>query len=659
MKPKDSELTKVGFQAANLAANAAASVAHQVTQVTQQVVEAGEKVSPYKLQGKLRIAFWVMISCIAAVMGYAVFRIQVLFNEEALIQKEYNGIEHYTDQMAASMSFGVTQISIFVASGQISYLQKGLDYINTHTTPHFESLQSLTLASGINTDRRLTSIEADYSRLKYEINNLDDLETDKKRNYLVTVLLPITQRIALNCDDLADEYESKSVLQTQSLQEQIKNLYWQFGIFFVIVLVVALYWSRNALQSLIAHIHLVREYISTLQKGDLPTSMVHTRDEFNDIILDVEQLTEQLRGIKKFANEVREGNFNDEVSTFFNNGELGEALTQMRLNLRNMAEQERDRHWINQGTSLIGDTTRRYNDNISTLCDAVLERLINYIGCHQGGIFIQSENSEQLVMEACYAYGRKKFTKKTIEKGEGLIGEVARDAEILYMTDIPPHYLDLSSGLGESAPSSLVIVPLKTQDAVVGVMELASFGHLNERQLTLLDRSAAILASVIGNVITTQRTARLLVETRESAERMNAQEEELRQNTEELLATREELEKQLEITRAQLAVQAHFVDDNSCAVIITNEQGAIEILNNNAVAVFGFSRNELKGLPISRLIPQLSNLSKHAREDKLQVSFSEAQAFRKDRKSVDLLISVSKIEIGQSVQYALTVGVKA
>ncbi|TAF33506.1 MAG: GAF domain-containing protein [Cytophagales bacterium] len=647
MKPNS---PKIGLQAAQAAQQMA-------QQVSQQVVEVSEKVSPYKLQGKLRIAFWVMISCIGFSLAYAAFSIAILFKEETIIQEQYQAIEYHADQTASAMSYSMSQISIFIAIGQEIYLNRALDHAETQAKEHVMALQIATLATNTNTDPKVTSIETDYNKFRYEINNLDDVTIEQRKSFLINVLLPICHRVSSNCDELADAYQAKSRLQLLSLSEQIKSLYWQFGIFFLIVTGVALYWSRNALSSLVENIELVRNYISTLKKGNLPTQTIHTRNEFNDIILDIEQLSEQLRGIKNFANEVKNGNFEDEVSTFFNNGEIGEALTQMRVSLRNVAEQEKKRNWIAQGTALIADTSRLHNDNTNLLCEAILEQIVTYVGCQQGGIFILSEN-DTLVMTACYAYGRKKMITKELEKGEGLIGEVARDGELLYITDLPPLYLELASGLGEAVPSSLALVPIKNQNTLLGVMELASIELMDERKLILLERVGEILASVLGNVLNAQKTSRLLQETRESAERMNAQEEELRQNTEELLATREELEKQLEGTKAQLEVQAHFVEDNSCAVIITNENGIIEMLNSNSIVVFGFSKNEVKGLPVSRLIPSLQNLAKHAREDKLSVSFSTIQAFRKDRQAIELWLSVSKIELNQEIKYSLTMALR-
>jgi GAF domain-containing protein len=146
-----------------------------------------------------------------------------------------------------------------------------------------------------------------------------------------------------------------------------------------------------------------------------------------------------------------------------------------------------------------------------------------------------------LKMRSCYAYGRRKNLSKTIHLGEGLVGQAFREKDIIFLTDIPSDYIQITSGLGKALPNSLLIVPLIHNEQVVGVLELASFQIFEEFQIQFIQKLMESLASTLISVSDNDRTKMLLEESQLRTEHMRAQEEEMRQNMEELSATQEEM----------------------------------------------------------------------------------------------------------------------
>ena len=51
----------------------------------------------------------------------------------------------------------------------------------------------------------------------------------------------------------------------------------------------------------------------------------------------------------------------------------------------------------------------------------------------------------------------------------------ALEKNTLYITDVPDDYMDIESGLGDAKPKCLLIVPLKSEEKILGEIELASF----------------------------------------------------------------------------------------------------------------------------------------------------------------------------------------
>jgi GAF domain-containing protein len=119
---------------------------------------------------------------------------------------------------------------------------------------------------------------------------------------------------------------------------------------------------------------------------------------------------------------------------------------------------------------------------------------------------------------------------------------------------IPENYVIITSGLGESTPSCLLLVPLKVEDNVLGIIELASFKVLPKYRIEFVEKIAENIGNAIANLQMQTRTKILLELSQQQTEKMRAQEEEMRQNMEELEATQEEMtRKDLEM-RSMLAV---------------------------------------------------------------------------------------------------------
>lgn len=233
---------------------------------------------------------------------------------------------------------------------------------------------------------------------------------------------------------------------------------------------------------------------------------------------------------------------------------LVKNLVELRDNLqkKNEAEKTRkkeddQRHWIAEGLAKFGEILRHNNDNIETLSYEIISKLAKYINAVQGGFYIlddSEKNNLHFKLTAHFAYDRKKYNEKRIEWGEGLIGRSAFECKTLYIDEIPQNYVEITSGLGEANPSVLLIVPLKFNDEVHGVIEFANFNRFEKFQIDFIEKIAESIGSTLSNVKINMQTAKLLGDSQEQAERLSQQEEEMRQNMEELQATQEEAAKQ-------------------------------------------------------------------------------------------------------------------
>lgn len=260
------------------------------------------------------------------------------------------------------------------------------------------------------------------------------------------------------------------------------------------------------------------------------------------------ELKEQLSSISKniaFADEISKGNLSVELE-LEKGDHLGESLLKMRENLQVAYEKDQQDKFVNIGLARASEILRLESNNLDTLSNNVLTFLVKYLEANQGGLFILNTTDAAqplLELKACYAYDRKKFMEKTIEPGEGLVGQAYTEGETIYLTEVPEHYVSISSGLGESRPRCIVIIPLKINDTIFGVIEIASFVVLEKYKIDFIEKIGESIATSISNAQVNERTQRLLQESQQQAEMLRSQEEEMRQNMEELAATQEEMER--------------------------------------------------------------------------------------------------------------------
>lgn len=251
------------------------------------------------------------------------------------------------------------------------------------------------------------------------------------------------------------------------------------------------------------------------------------------------------------------------------------------------------RRWANEGLAKFADILRQNNDNLENLSTEIIINLVNYLDANQGGLFILNDEDKeniQLEMLSAFAYDRKKYLKKNILIGEGLIGTCAIEKKTLFMTDIPQNYIEITSGLGGANPGSLLIVPLKLENDVLGVLEIASFNVFEKFEIEFVEKLAESIASTLSTVRINIRTAELLERSQQQAEEMAAQEEEMRQNMEELQATQEES------SRKSAEMEGLVEALNSSSYVIEYDlNGIIQKINDNYLILLGLTKDEVVG----------------------------------------------------------------
>lgn len=291
--------------------------------------------------------------------------------------------------------------------------------------------------------------------------------------------------------------------------------------------------------------------LNRLVEGDTAGNAVAADDEMRPIIDAANQLSDNLQKASEFAAAIGDGNVNHDFKAVGERDVLGNSLLQMRQKLKSINEEDAKRNWSTAGLARFADILRR-NDDYRSLAGLIVSELVKYTRSNQGGMFIINEENTQerhLELIACYAFERKKYLQRTFDIGNGLVGQCYLEKRTIFMKKVPQNYVSITSGLGGANPSSLLLVPLKVNDEVEGVLEMASFKEYAEHEIAFVEQVAEIIASTISSARINDKTRKLLLESQQHAEELRAQEEEMRQNMEEMQATQEQMHRQAEEMR--------------------------------------------------------------------------------------------------------------
>ncbi len=404
--------------------------------------------------------------------------------------------------------------------------------------------------------------------------------------------------------------------------------------------------------------------VSSLKTGNINCEIEYnSNDKLGEISKCINSIIHNQKELAVFAENIGAGKFNYHYKLLGEHDKLGSSLTNMAERLSNVTEEERKRNWTTEGLAKFSDVLRAYNDNLEDLCIHGLHSLIKYTRANQGKIYIVTEDTERkyLKLKATYAWDRKKNIQEDIDFGEGLIGQAAMEMETIYLTDIPEDYIKITSGLGDSNPGSILILPLKSNDALCGIIEMAYFEELKPFEIEFAEKAGDAIASSISSARINEKTRLLLDESRSLAKNLQSQEEELRQNTEELRATQENLHIKLEEAKEEMRQQIIDIESEKnknisilegCVdgVITFDQEGIIEFFNKSAEAIWNVSRENVLNKNIRELIKMELKVTDsdmyweytNGQQRKVLDIRSEINIFNNNHEESAVLITISK-----------------
>ncbi|HZB13203.1 MAG TPA: GAF domain-containing protein [Chryseolinea sp.] len=275
--------------------------------------------------------------------------------------------------------------------------------------------------------------------------------------------------------------------------------------------------------------------------------------ETQKIIKAIGKVQQDIRYQTGFAEQIETGNLDAGYDLRHEQDRLGQALLSIKHNLVSIKKEDQQRDWASDGLTKFVNVLQSAK-NLKELSHEIIVNLVRTINANQGALYILTDEkeSEILEMQACYAFNRSKHVTQKIFPGEGVIGQAFLEKETVYLKDVPDNFVRITSGLGEGNPRNVLIVPLKLNETVVGIVELASFTAFNQHVISFVEKIGESIAHSVSSFRIAENTKRMLAESNVQTEEMRAQEEELRQNQEELQATQEAISRKYDALFKQI-----------------------------------------------------------------------------------------------------------
>ncbi|MFD1884702.1 hybrid sensor histidine kinase/response regulator [Paenibacillus wenxiniae] len=244
----------------------------------------------------------------------------------------------------------------------------------------------------------------------------------------------------------------------------------------------------------------------------------------------------------------------DEISN------IAEAFNQMSLTLemhnrkvRETSERLEDSNWVQTQFALTGNIYQGIN-NKQELAEKMMTRLVPLLEAAYGLLYYtaQDEQGKYFQLECSYsAYTDMPAAIASFRPGEGIIGRVASTQQVIVLNDTAEHPIRIQTGQAALTPRQIVVTPIVFDGQIIAVWELGSLQAFTARQLQLIELVCTNFGVVINNIENRMQVDRLLYDSQQLNQELQAQQEELQVQQEELQTINEQLRERSEFAESK------------------------------------------------------------------------------------------------------------
>jgi HAMP domain-containing protein/CheY-like chemotaxis protein/signal transduction histidine kinase len=282
------------------------------------------------------------------------------------------------------------------------------------------------------------------------------------------------------------------------------------------------------------------------------------KDLTGNVNLLADNLTNQVRAIAEVATAVTKGDLTRSIQVEAS-GELADLkdnINTMIDNLRLTTDRNTEQDWLKTNLARFTGMLQGQRD-LATVGRMLLSELAPLVNAQQGVIYqMESEDSGALVLLSAFADDGDNGHLRRLRLGDGLVGQVAAEKRRMLISDLPEKTVPIRSGLFQSVPRNVIVLPVLFEDRVKAVIELASLNAFTASHLAFLEQLTASIGIVLNSIEATMQTEGLLKQSQQLAAELQAQQKELQQTNEQLAQKAQQLaEQNVEVERKNQEIE--------------------------------------------------------------------------------------------------------
>ncbi|MFY1573965.1 HAMP domain-containing protein [Verrucosispora sp. WMMD703] len=247
-------------------------------------------------------------------------------------------------------------------------------------------------------------------------------------------------------------------------------------------------------------------------------------------------LTTQLRAIARVSTSVTRGDLTQRIAVKAQGevAELKDNINQMIVTLRETTHKNAEQGWLDSNLARIGGLLQGQRD-LGEVCRMIMQEVTPLVDAQLGAFFLvdNSEGVMRLRLTASYGYVSRGHDV-TFGPGEGLVGQAALSRRTIRVGAVPDGRITLRSGLADTPPADLVVLPVLFEGELLGVIEFATVTPFSELHLSFLERLVSTIGIAVNTIQANRRTEELLAQSQRLAHELQEQSAELQRTNAEL-----------------------------------------------------------------------------------------------------------------------------